>query len=120
MTAKLELRLRILTASGRAMGPGKASLLEAIQAAGSISGAARELGMSYRRAWELADAMNQDFKEPLVSTSRGGAGRGGATLTIRGLAVLAEFREMEAAALLAAESHLKAMARHLAPAKQGP
>ena len=119
MTATLELRLRVLTAGGRAMGPGKASLLEAIQAAGSISGAARELGMSYRRAWELADAMNQDFREPLVSTSRGGAGRGGATLTPRGLAVLTQFREMEAAALQAATSHLKAMARHLAPASRG-
>jgi molybdate transport system regulatory protein len=101
------------------MGPGKASLLEAIQGAGSISGAARCLGMSYRRAWELADAMNQDFKEPLVSTSRGGAGRGGATLTPRGLAVLTEFRAMEAAALLAAQAHLKAMAKHLAPPHQG-
>jgi molybdate transport system regulatory protein len=119
MTATLELRLRICTTSGRAMGPGKASLLEAIQAAGSISGAARELGMSYRRAWELADAMNQDFKEPLVTTTRGGAGRGGATVTALGLAVLAQFRDMEAAALLAAQAHLKAMARHLAPAQQG-
>ncbi len=118
MTAKLELRLRILTATGRAMGPGKASLLEAIQAAGSISGAARELGMSYRRAWELADAMNQDFKEPLVATSRGGAVRGGATVTPLGLTVLGQFRAMEAVALQAAASHLKAMARHLAPAKQ--
>jgi len=119
MTATLELRLRILTATGRAMGPGKAGLLEAIQAAGSISGAARQLGMSYRRAWELTDAMNQDFKEPLVATSRGGAGRGGATLTPLGLTVLAHFREMEAAALQAAKQHLKSMNQHLAPAKPG-
>jgi molybdate transport system regulatory protein len=117
MTATLELRLRVLSAHGRAMGPGKASLLEAIQAEGSISGAARSLGMSYRRAWELVDAMNQDFKEPLVSTSRGGAGRGGATVTPLGETVLAQFRELEAAALAAAQAHLKAMARHLAPSK---
>ncbi len=76
------------------MGPGKADLLDAIRAQGSISGAARQLGMSYRRAWMLVDVMNRCWAEPLVSATPGA--RKGATVTPFGDAVLADYRRLEA------------------------
>ena len=69
--------LRILLGAAIALGPGKVALLEAVDRTGSISGAAREMGMSYRRAWKLIEAMNSDFKSPLVATNAGGSGGGG-------------------------------------------
>jgi molybdate transport system regulatory protein len=55
----LEPQLRISFRKSIAMGPGKADLLDAIAESGSISAAARKLGMSYRRAWLLVDTMNE-------------------------------------------------------------
>jgi molybdate transport system regulatory protein len=79
-----------------AMGPGKADLLDAIAATGSISRSAKRLGMSYRRAWLLVDTMNRCFREPLVASATGGAGGGGAEVTAFGRRVLASFRAMGA------------------------
>ena len=92
----LNLRLRLCVGDEIAMGPGKADLLEAIRDTGSIAAAGRQMGMSYRRAWLLVDTMNRCFREPLVTTERGGAGRGGATLTLLGTEVLARYRALEA------------------------
>ncbi len=88
-------RLRVLLGASIAIGPGKAELLEAIGRAGSISAAAREMGMSYRRAWLLVEAANAAFVEPLVATATGGAGGGGAQLTDFGCDVIARYRAME-------------------------
>jgi molybdate transport system regulatory protein len=88
------VRVRILAESVIALGPGKADLLEAIEKAGSISGAAREAGMSYRRAWILVDTMNACFTKPLVSTAKGGADHGGARLTPTGRQVLTRYRRL--------------------------
>jgi molybdate transport system regulatory protein len=66
------------------MGPGKAELLDAIEATGSISAAARGMGMSYRRAWLLVDTMNRCFAEPLVETHPGGGKEAGAKVTEAG------------------------------------
>lgn len=101
---RLDLRLRLYLGDEIALGPGKADLLEAIQAAGSIAAAGRSMGMSYRRAWLLVDTMNRCFREPLVATERGGAGRGGASLTPLGAEALARYRALEAAARGAAEA----------------
>jgi len=105
------LTLRILaprdSANAPAMGPGKARLLEHIGATGSISAAAREMGMSYRRAWQLVDAVNQSFGESLVATETGGRRGGGARLTPLGEEVLRRFRKMENAASLAIAPELK-------------
>lgn len=89
-------KFRIYFGDEIAIGPGKASLLEAIRESGSISSAARQLGMSYKRAWNLADTMNRCFRQPLIETATGGGGGGGARLTSFGEAVLARFRSMEA------------------------
>ena len=62
-------RLRVLLSASIAIGPGRAELLEAIGRSGSISAAAREMGMSYRRAWLLVEAVNAAFVTPLVCTA---------------------------------------------------
>ena len=88
-------RLRILMGAAVALGPGKADLLDAVEQAGSISAAARNMGMSYRRAWILIEALNRDFKEPLVETAAGGSGGGGARVTAAGQEALQRYRAME-------------------------
>jgi molybdate transport system regulatory protein len=91
----LWLKLQIACGDAVAMGPGKADLLEAIAAEGSISRAAAAMGMSYRRAWLLVDEMNRCFDPPLVETLRGGGTERGARVTETGEAVLAAYRELE-------------------------
>jgi molybdate transport system regulatory protein len=82
------LKVSIVFESGARIGPGKAALLESIRDTGSISAAARDMGMSYKRAWLLLDSMNQAFTEPVVTAAPGGAGGGGAALTAFGAEVL--------------------------------
>lgn len=106
MAVELNLKLRVLHNDEVAFGPGKADLLAAIADTGSISGAARRMKMSYRRAWLLVDVMNRCFRAPLVLSAAGGSHGGGAQLTDTGVAVLAQFRLMEAAAQQAAQAHL--------------
>jgi molybdate transport system regulatory protein len=91
-------QIRILFRKAIAMGPGKAELLQAIERTGSISAAAREMDMSYRRAWLLVDTMNQSFKQVLVSTETGGQRGGGARVTEFGHEVLQRYLAMEAKA----------------------
>ena len=101
-------RLRVLLGSAIAIGPGKADLLEAIEAEGSITRAARRMGMSYRRAWLLVEAMNACFRAPLVETARGGRRGGGARLTALGRDALARYRAMEAKAVASLELDMAA------------
>lgn len=101
--------LRVLTRSQPALGPGKAQLLALIEATGSISAAAREMGMSYKRAWQLVESMNASFKEPVVMTAVGGKAGGGAAVTRAGRRVLALYRRMESAAAAAIERDLRAL-----------
>jgi molybdate transport system regulatory protein len=100
------LWLRVRFDGGDFIGPGKAELLERIAATGSIAAAAREMGMSYKRAWSIAEALNAMFDDALVASARGGPGKGGASLTERGKAVLAAYRAVEAAASDAATEDL--------------
>lgn len=91
----LRLKLQLACGDGFALGPGKADLLGAIVREGSISGAGRALGMSYRRAWLLVDEMNRCFAARLVDTAPGRGARGGARLTDTGRAMLDAYRELE-------------------------
>ena len=93
MAALLKLKAQILVDGEIALGPGKADLLDAIAAHGSISAAARALGLSYRRAWLMVDAMNRLFAAPPVQTARGGPG--GARLTAAGQALVADYRALQ-------------------------
>jgi molybdate transport system regulatory protein len=102
MAALLKLKAQILVDGEIALGPGKADLLDAIAAHGSISAAARALGLSYRRAWLMVDAMNRLFADPPVQTLRGGPG--GASLTPAGKALVAEYRALQQALESAAQA----------------
>lgn len=99
------------------LGPGKADLLQAIAEAGSISAAARQMGMSYKRAWSLVDEMNAAFRMPLVDSARGGTRGGGAVLTGTGQQVLAGYRRLQRMAETAGADEVAALRRLL---KDGP
>jgi len=96
-----------------ALGPGKVDLLEAIEKSGSISQAARELGLSYRRAWVLVDTMNQCFKTPLVIPARGGKKGGGAQVTALGLRIAKLYRTMETKAVQSADKEWRTIQKSL-------
>jgi molybdate transport system regulatory protein len=100
------IRLRIDLSPDSALGPGKIALLEHIEASGSLSQAARELGMSYRRAWLLLDDVNRMFTGPATTASVGGSGGGGAQLTDLGRAIVKVYREIEDAAEKAASTRI--------------
>lgn len=112
-------QVRILFGSVYPLGPGKASLIEAVGRTGSISAAARELGMSYRRAWQLIDATNKCFRQPLVETATGGRGGGGATVTPFGEEVLDRFRTIEAKAVASVARDITEFERYLADEPSG-
>ena len=75
---------------------GKITLLEHIGTSGSLSQAARDMGMSYRRAWLLLSSLNDSFDEPVVKLRQGGTGGGGASLTALGRQLIDRYRSFEA------------------------
>jgi len=99
------------------MGPGKAELISRINATGSISAAARQMNMSYLRAWKLVEAINNSFVEPVVLTAIGGKRGGGATVTAFGQQLVVQFRAMEDKASAAITEDLEQFTQHLR--KQG-
>jgi molybdate transport system regulatory protein len=109
-----KLRLRIDFEPEGSLGPGKVALLEAIRRCGSISSAARDLDMSYRRAWLLIDDMNQTFRQPVVSAVAGGKKGGGTELTPFGASVVSHFREMEQEAQVSLARHMTALQEEVA------
>src|SRR6185295_14064401 len=106
--------LRVLRGPEIVLGPGKADLLDAIARTGELRRAAGRLGMSYMRAWKLVQMMNAAFRDPLVATTRGGAGHGTARLTKTGRTVLAVYHEMERRSLAAAGPGFRRLVRLLA------
>jgi molybdate transport system regulatory protein len=111
--ATVKPRIRVMRGGAIVLGPGRADLLEAVRRTGSIRDAARSLGMSYMRAWELVKSLNAEFSRPLVTMARGGAAHGGASLTAAGLEVLALYRAMEAASLKACAPAWRRLSRRL-------
>jgi len=89
------IRFRIDFANNASVGPGKIDLLEAIDASGSLSQAARDLGMSYRRAWLLVDSFKSAFRQPVTLATTGGKGGGGVALTPFGAALVRSYRALE-------------------------
>ncbi len=110
---RLGLHIRVVLQGGVVLGPGRADLLEAIGSEGSISGAARTLGMSYKRAWDLVNAMNTAFREPAVEAVAGGPTGGGARLTRAGATVLDAYRRLEAAAANSAKHEIRKLTEML-------
>lgn len=103
------LQIRVVFESGLVLGPGKADLLEHVRDTGSISAAGRRMKMSYKRAWDLVDAMNRHFATPVVETSKGGSGGGGARLTRLGEEVVERYRRIQAEAGSAIEPEVRAL-----------
>lgn len=114
------LKLRIKLCSFAALGPGKIDLLEAIARCGSITKAAKDRSMSYRRAWLLVDEMNRAFAEPVIDASPGGSTGGGARLTATGLAVIDLYRRVQAKAEAAIAAELDEIAALLAAEPRPP
>jgi molybdate transport system regulatory protein len=102
------LRIRITRGEDIAIGQGKADLLQGVRETGSIAGAARRMGMSYRKAWLLLDEMNRCFREPVVVAAKGGPSGGGAVLTPLGQEALDRYRDIQAHAKAAIARELDA------------
>ncbi len=109
--AGTHLSIRIDLASGDRIGPGKIALLEAIRSTGSISAAARALGMSYRRAWLLVEEVNHALRAPAVTAETGGLGGGGAVITPIGEKVVDLYRAIESNARAAAGGEFRAIGK---------
>ncbi|MFY9641700.1 MAG: LysR family transcriptional regulator [Rhodomicrobium sp.] len=115
MSNMARLKLTLLLDSGARIGPGKAALLESVRATGSISAAARSMGMDYKRAWLLIGSLNSAFLTPVVERTTGGAGGGGAALTAFGEDLLKRYRRLEAQAAKFAADDLEMLEREAAP-----
>ncbi len=107
------IRFRIDFATHSWVGPGKIGLLEAIRDHGSLSQAARSIGMSYRRAWLLVESLNSYFREPVTRATTGGRGGGGATITEFGELLIKRYRELGDDIAIAAARRLRSIAREL-------
>jgi molybdate transport system regulatory protein len=103
--------IRLDLTSGDRIGPGKIALLEAIRATGSISAAARHLGMSYRRAWLLVEEINNALQEPAVAAATGGRHGGGAVVTSVGERIIDLFRSIEGLAQSSAREEFRALGK---------
>jgi molybdate transport system regulatory protein len=108
----ISVRVFLKLSPNTRIGLGKVTLLEAIEATGSISAAARSLDMTFRRAWELLDHMNKAFGRPLVVGHQGSTG--GAELTDLGREVIARYRRIEAETKAVAAPHLAALEAEVA------
>lgn len=115
----VSVRLRLDFASGSSVGPGKIDLLAAIGAEGSLSAAARQVGMSYRRAWLLLDSLNRAFASPATTASVGGRGGGGVVLTPFGRDLVRAYRAFEKDAARLAERRFAPLTRTARPARAG-
>lgn len=106
---RLRLRIRVVFDDGNMIGPGKADLLDGVARLGSIAAAGRDMSMSYKRAWELIGTLNAMFRAPLVESTRGGPGGGGARLTDLGREVLTLYRSLEADAAMGAAARMQTL-----------
>lgn len=92
----IKLWIRLTLPGVGQIGPGKIELLRKIREHRSITAAAREMNMSYRRAWLLVDDLNAVFRQPVVAKWMGGSSRGGAMLTPTGQKLLATYEAVVA------------------------
>ena len=115
----LAVRFRVDFGSGCSIGIGKIELLEGIASSGSLSEAARQMRMSYRRAWLLLADLNASFDQSVAQASTGGRGGGGAVLTPFGELLITGYRKMEAGLQPLAEACFQDLSRrvNVGPAK---
>jgi molybdate transport system regulatory protein len=105
------LSIRLDLSNGGRIGPGKIALLEAIRAEGSISAAARHLGMAYRTAWLLVEQINEALREPAVITATGGQHGGGTVLTPTGEQVIELYHTIEELTRTSGRQEFRALAK---------
>ena len=113
MSFKTSVKIRLHLNDKIALGPGKADLLEAIIQNGSISAAGRAMNMSYKRAWDLVNTMNESFVQPIVTTAKGGSHGGGAEVTELGKQVLTQYRLAQLRAEQAIEGEMLTLSNQL-------
>jgi molybdate transport system regulatory protein len=111
----VQMRIRIFHGGEAALGLGRAELLARIGETQSIAQAARDMGMSYMKAWKLIQSMNRCFKEPAVEVQRGGKGGGTARLSATGASALELYRRMEGESLAVTQPLAQQMARLFRP-----
>ena len=116
----MRVTLRLDFDPRRHLGHGKIRLLELIDQNGSISSAARAMGMSYRRAWLLTDEVNRMFAEPVFATRLGGKGGGQAQLTDFGRSLVDLYRRMERQTEDSFGADIRKLEAALAPAVAEP
>lgn len=109
----LTLRFRVDFGSRCSVGIGKIELLEGIARTGSLSQAAREMRMSYRRAWLLLEDLNLSFDHPVTLASVGGRGGGGVILTPFGTRMVAGYRRLESSLRPLAVGCLEDVGKHV-------
>ncbi len=113
MAHALTVRFRVDFGNRSSVGIGKIELLEGIERTGSLSQAAREMHMSYRRAWLLLEDLNTSFDHPVAHASVGGHGGGGVVLTEFGANLVASYRRLDSSLQPLAKSCLEDFARHI-------
>ena len=94
MPYKIKSRIWINGANGTFLAEGKRDLLKGIITTGSISSAAKQMKMFYKKAWEIIDGMNKEAREPLVIRVSGGKGGGGTVVTAEGLKMISLFESL--------------------------
>lgn len=109
------VRPRLYLGGDLSLGPGKIDLLRKVGECGSISAAARELGVPYKRAWLLIDTLNRGLPSPVLDTAAGGQSGGGAKLTTRGEALVAAYDALEARLNDAARKELRLLTKLAKP-----
>ena len=94
---KKQIRLRcwIEIEGVKFFGPGPAELLEGIERGGSLAKAAKEMGMSYKKAWDIVDSLNSQSKNKFVESHKGGEKGGRAELTDYGKKFVLQYRNLE-------------------------
>lgn len=112
MQPRLKLKL-ILNDNATLLGPGKVALLEAIDREHSLSKAAKSIGMSYRRAWNLVHELNEAMVDPVIETQTGGHDGGGSIVTESGRELIRLYHQLEDVANDATQTMRDTLARSL-------
>lgn len=91
----IRARFWITGKKGGYVGIGRIELLEKIAELGSMSQAAKSMGMSYKKAWKLIEELNAMYDEPLIVKAKGGKSGGGSVITPKGLTLIKDFKSIE-------------------------
>ena len=91
---QIKSRIWIEGEEGVFLGEGRIKILKAIINEGSLSKAAKSLGMSYKKAWNLVNSINKNASNPIIVTNTGGNGGGGTKITPYGLKMITSFENI--------------------------